>query len=130
MSEKSSEQTEMDELAFASQAMRTRIAPVGSAQLVETRIRMAAQRLRWKFSRARDVWYADPRVSLKARELRDIETTAGVEYGRAELRSVDALIARAETLAATETDEGVYSAFASAFRAFVGALDRTGTRGD
>lgn len=130
MSENQSEQSEMNELAFASEAMRSKIAPVGCAQYVETRIRKAARDLKWKFSRARDVWYADPRVSLKARELRDIETVAGVQYGREELRSVDHLIARADSLAALEADESVYSAFAAAFRAFVGSLDRSRTRDD
>ncbi len=120
----------MTELAFASTAMRERIAPVGSAQYVETRIRNAATALRWRYTRARDIWYADPRVSLKPRELRDIETVAGIEYGRQELRSVEALIARADTLSAAEADEGVYSAFAAAFRAFMGALAGPRIRGE
>ena len=117
----------MSEIAWASDQLRARVAPRGS---VKERIRAAARILEWKFSRTKAVWYADERVALKAKELRRIEEVTGIAYGRKELRSVEALIARAETLAAAEADESVYSAFAAAFRAFVGALDRTGTRRD
>lgn len=119
----------MSELAWAQQRLQCDVAPIGSAQNVETRIRNAALRLGWKFSRARTLWYGDDRASIKPKELRRIEEVTGIAYGREELRSVNTLIVRAETLAAFEADEGVYSAFAAAFRAFVGALDRTGTRG-
>jgi hypothetical protein len=129
MSERASENSEMTtELAFASEAMRSKIAPVGSAQYVETRIRKAARLLNWRFSRARDVWYADPRVSLKARELRDIETVAGVQYGRAELRTNDQLIAQADALL-EGVHEDFHRPFVAAFRAFFGALDRSGAGG-
>lgn len=114
----------MTELAFASEAMRTRIAPVGSAQYVETRIRLSANVLKWSFSRARDVWYADPRVSLKPRELRDIETVAGVVYGRAEVRTTEQLIANADALL-MGNDPDFVGAFVAAFRTFTGALDRS-----
>jgi hypothetical protein len=127
MSNKSSEKSEMSELTWASLQMHERIAPRGS---VKQRIRDAARVLGWKHSRARTIWYADERASIKPRELRRIEEVAGIEYGRQELRSVEALIARADALASNEVDEGVYSAFAAAFRAFIGALDRTGTRGE
>lgn len=128
MSESSSEKPEMSELAFASETMQQRIAPVGSAQYVETRIRIAALALKWRFSRARDVWYADPRVSLKPRELRDIETVAGITYGRQELRSVEQLIANADALT-MGSDPDFAGAFAVALRAFVGALDRSRAAG-
>jgi hypothetical protein len=127
MSEKKSSENEMHELAWASAQLRQRIATRGS---VKERIRYAARLLQWKFSRTKAVWYADERVALKARELRQIEELTGVTYGRQELRSVEALIARADTLAATQADESVYSAFAAAFRTFMGALDRSGTGGD
>lgn len=67
-------------------------------------------------------------ASVKPVELRRITEITGVEYGREELRSVEQLIARADSIASLQEDESVYSAFAAAFRAFVGALDRTGTR--
>ena len=119
----------MSELTWAAERLQADIAPIGSAQYVETRIRLAATALKWSYSRARTIWYADERASIKPREMRRITEVTGVEYGRAELRSVDALIARADTLAASEADEGVYSAFVAAFRAFIGALDRPGTGG-
>jgi hypothetical protein len=127
MSELKSSENEMSELAWASYQLRERVAPRGS---IKERIRSAARSLGWKYSRTKAVWYADERIALKAKEMRRIEELTGVTYGRQELRSVEALIARADTLAASEADEGVYSAFAAAFRAFIGALDRTGTRGD
>jgi hypothetical protein len=127
MSNKASEKPDMSELAWASEQLRERVAPRGS---VKERIRNAALTLGWRHSRARTIWYADERASIKPKELRRIEEVTGIAYGRKELRSVEALIARADTLAATQADESVYSAFAAAFRAFIGALDRSGTRGE
>lgn len=125
MSERVSEKSEMSELAFASKAMQERIAPVGSAQFVSTRIRNAAVALRWRYSRARDVWYGDSRVSLKPRELRKVEEVAGVRYGQQELNEVDALIARADALT-MGGDPDFYGPFVAAIRALAGALDRAG----
>lgn len=126
MSETSSEKSEMSELAFASEMLRERIAPVGSAQFVEQRIRAAARALRWKHSRAKGVWYADPRVSLKSRELRKVEEVAGVRYGRKEIEGVDLLIERADALL-MGTDPDFHSAFIAAIRALAGAAHRTRT---
>ncbi len=130
MSETREKKSEMSDLTWAQERLQLNIAPKGAAQFVETRIGIAARALGWKHSRAKSVWYADERTSIKPSELRRIEEVTGIAYGRRELRSVEALIARADTLAATEADEGVYSAFAAAFRAFIGALDRSGTRGE
>jgi hypothetical protein len=127
MSEKKSSENEMDELAWASVQLRERVAPRGS---VKERIRSAARLLQWKFSRTKAVWYADERVALKARELRRIEELTGVTYGKQELAEVNRLIARAEAEAALSGDPDFRGAFAAAFRAFFGALDRTGTRGE
>jgi hypothetical protein len=124
MSNKSSEKSEMSELTWASERLQNDVAPRGS---VKERIRDAAISLGWKHSRARTIWYADERASIKPREMRRIEEVTGIEYGREELRSVDALIARADTLAASQADESVYSAFAAALRAFAGAFHRAGT---
>lgn len=126
MSENPPEKSEMSELSFASEMMRERIAPAGTAQFVETRIRAAARALHWKFSRAKDVWYTDPRVSLKPRELRKIEEVAGVQYGRAEVREIDLLIGRADALLLGQ-DPDFHSPFVAALRALLGAVDRTGT---
>jgi hypothetical protein len=126
LSEFSSEKSEMSELAFASDALRKRIAPPGRASSVGERIRAAALDLRWTFSRTRDVLYADPRVSLKPRELRDIEGVAGVRYGREELRTVDQLIANADALLVGH-EADFYRPFVAAFRAMAGAFDRART---
>lgn len=125
MSNKSSEKSEVSELLWASEQMRERIAPRGS---VKERIRNAALALGWKFSRARTVWYADERASLKPRELRRVEEIAGVEYGREEFRSVDRLIANADALL-MGSDPDFLGAFVAAFRTFAGALDRARTGG-
>jgi hypothetical protein len=128
MSEKPSEKSEMSELAFASQMMRDRIAPPGSAASKGERVRAAARALSWKFSRARDVWYADERVSIRPSELRKIEELAGVSYGQKELRELGELIARADALLEGQ-DADFYRPWVDAFRAFVGALHRPGTGG-
>jgi hypothetical protein len=127
MSEKSSEDR-MSEIAWASGLLQSRVAPIGSAQNVETRIRNAARRLGWKFSRARDVWYGDQRVSIKPQELRKIEEVTGVRYGREEVRDIDALIAQADALL-MGTDPDFVGAFVAALRSLVGAQDRSGTPG-
>jgi hypothetical protein len=113
----------MSELAWAAERLQVDIAPVGSAQYVETRIRLAATALKWSFSRARTVWYADERASIKPKELRRIEEVTGIEYGRQELRSVEQLIANADALT-MGTDPDFASAFATALRAFAGAFHR------
>ena len=128
MSEKSSEDR-MSEIAWASGLLQSRVAPIGSAQNVETRIRNAARRLGWKFSRARDVWYGDQRVSIKPLELRKIEEVTGVRYGREEVRDIDALVAQADALL-MGTDPDFVGAFVAALRSLVGADHRAGTRGD
>lgn len=121
----SSEKSEMSELVFASQMMREVISPPGSAASKSERIRNAALALRWKFSRARDVWYADERVSLKPSELRRIEEVSGIKYGQDELQEVNSLIDRA-TRIVERGDPRIDSALIAALRALVGALDRSG----
>jgi hypothetical protein len=126
MSNKSSEKSEMSELAWASERLQKDIAPNGS---VKERVRDAALALGWKYSRARTVWYADERASLKPKELRRIEEITGAEYGRNERAEVDRLISRADALL-MGNDPDFHGPFVAAVRAFFGALDRTGTRGD
>ncbi len=120
----------MTELAFSSDALRTRISPPGRAPSVAERIRAAALDLRWTFSRTKDCWYEDPRVSLKPKELRDVEERTGVRYGREELRTVEDLIANADALLVGH-EADFYRPFVAAFRAMAGAFDRARTqRGD
>lgn len=125
MSEKPSEKSEMSELVWASQMMRDVIAPAGSAGSKGERLRDAARVLRWKFSRAKSVWYADERVSLKPSELRKIEEITGVQFGRQEAREIDMLIERADALLARPKAHS-HGAVVAALRALVGALDRPG----
>lgn len=124
MSEIALEKSEMSSVAFASQALQRHIAPRVNGRNVKDRIRRASACLGWSFSRTRDVWYGDPRVSISVDEMRDIEEAAGVKYGRAEVRSLEELIAKADALLdGPEAD--FHRPFVDAFRAFIRALDRT-----
>ena len=115
--EKSSENSEMyeSELAFSSRVMRDYIAPAGSADSKGERLLNAANRLRWKYSRAKSVWYADDRVSLKPREMRKIEEVSGVKYGRQEVDELDQIISRADALL-EGNDPDFYRPFRDALR--------------
>ena len=87
------------ELAFAQRAMREKIAPSGGGISKGERLQKAARRLKWNASRARDVWYADERVSLKAAELRQIEEISGLKFHeQQELSDIDDILARADAL--------------------------------
>jgi hypothetical protein len=108
--------------------LRERIAPPGSAPSKGERIREAARILGWKFSRVFAVWYGDERVSLKPRELRQIEELTGIRYGKQEIADTDALIERA-TAFLERPSASVHRSFFAALRTFVGSLDRTGTGG-
>lgn len=122
MSKKTPEKSQMQsELVFASGVMRERIAPPGCAPSVAARIAAASRALKWKYSRAFSVWYADERVSLKPRELRQIEELTGVTYGKQEVNEIDHLVSRASALLESQ-DADFHSAFAAAVRAFAGAL--------
>jgi hypothetical protein len=123
LSEIPEEKSEMSELAFASEMMREKIAPPSLSSSISARILAAARALRWKYSRAKDVWYADERVSIKPRELRKIEELSGVQYGKAEADSVALLISRADALLESQ-DPDFHGPFVAALRALVGALDR------
>jgi hypothetical protein len=116
-------ESKMSAVEFTQYAMRERIAPpaIGS---VKARIRHASRRLGWTHSRTKDAWYAHPRIAISADEIKTIEHATGLEYGRAEIRTNDDLIARAETLmAGNEAD--FYGAFLAALRAVARLADRT-----
>lgn len=117
MSEKRTEKSMSSVTDFASTNIKYRIAPAGSAENIKARIRLASRKLGWSFSRTRDVWYADPRVSIKPHELRQIELKSGVEYGRAELRTVEDLISKADQLLDSQ-DADFYGEFRTALRTF------------
>lgn len=119
----------MSEVAWSSQMMREVIAPPGIAPSVSGRIRAVARALKWKYSRVFSVWYADERVSLKPRELRQIEEITGVRYGQEEIREIDQLISRADAILAGSPPH-IDGAVIVALRALVGALDRSRTSRD
>lgn len=128
MSEKSvfqSEKSEMSSVEFVSYALRERVAPP-SLGSVKARLRYASRALGWTASRTKDAWYADPRISISADELRAIEDKTGLRYGREELRSVEQLISQADAfLDGAEAD--FYRPFFAALRAVARLTDRTGT---
>lgn len=112
MLEKSEKASEMSSVEFTQFALRERVAPrsVGS---VKARIGHASRRLGWGFSRTKDCWYADPRISISADEIKKIEQATGLEYGREELRTNEELIARCEAMVG---DADFLSAFLTALR--------------
>jgi hypothetical protein len=110
---------------FASNTLKDYVAPKGSGVNVSDRIRLAARYLGWSYTRTKDVWYADPRVSISGTELRDIENVSGITYGRAEARSVEQLIAKADALL-MGADANSHSPFVAALCALISALDRPG----
>lgn len=115
----------MTELVWSSQMMREVIAPPGSADSKGERLHRAARRLGWKYSRAFAVWYADERVSLKPRELRQIEELTGVKYAQEELKQIDRLIAEADAHLMGQP-ENLRGAIIAALRSLASALDRPG----
>lgn len=104
-----SEKSEMScvetELQFSQRVMRGVIAPPGTADSKGQRLLLAQQKLRWAYSRTRDVWYGDDRVSLKPRELRRIEEVSGVKYGRKEVDELSEFITRADALLAGDVPD-------------------------
>jgi len=113
-SEKRSEFSEMQSVEFVSYALRERVAPP-SLGSVKARLRYASRALGWTDSRTKDAWYADPRISISADELRTVEDKTGLRYGREELRTVEDLISRADALLEGQ-DSDFYGAFVAAFR--------------
>ena len=117
----------MRSTAFVQHAMHDCISPpsVGS---VKARIRHCSRALQWTYSRTKDAWYADPRISISADELRAVENKSGLRYAQEELRTTDELIARATALLdGPEAD--FYRPFVDAFRAMARAFDRTRIEG-
>lgn len=129
MSEKASEKSNMSSVEFVQDCLRHHVAPPGSGVSVGDRIRMAARRLGWGYSRTRDAWYGDPRISINADELRKIEETTGLRYGREEIRSIDELITKADALLAGP-NEDFYRPFLAALRAVARLADRAGIERD
>jgi hypothetical protein len=130
MSEKLSEKSKMSSVEFAQFALRERIAPksYGSVKERLRYARVVLNRRGWSANRVRDAWYADPRISPNADEIRDLEEITGLRYGREELKELDRYIARADALLAGP-DSDFHRPFIDAFRSFYRALAGTRTEG-
>jgi hypothetical protein len=128
VSKKASEFSNMPVAEFAQHAMQSNIAPRSMGPVGKVRLPHAQRvlgRRGWTANRVRDLWYQDRRAAEPSwQEITDLEQLTGLEYARQELRSVDQLIANADALT-MGTDPDFAGAFATALRAFVGALDRT-----
>lgn len=130
MSQNPLELSEMSAVEFAQYGLKERVAPrsVGSVKARLRTTRRVMARRGWTDNRVKDVWYADPRISLTADEIRDIEEITGLRYGKQEVRELSHLISRADALLdGPEAD--FYRPFVDAFRAMARAFDRTGTEG-
>lgn len=123
MPEKTSEKREMSTVEFfCRDALRERIAPpsIGS---VKARIVAGARALGWSYTRTRDAWYADPKISIKPHELFRIEAVSGLVYAREEMRKNDEAIERANALLAGE-DARFIRTMVAALREALGLRDR------
>lgn len=118
MSEKVSEKSEMGTTAFCQRALREEIAPANYGN-VSARIRKAARVLGWSYTRTKDAWYADPRISISPTELFRIEAVSGLVYAREELRLNGNAIERANALLGGE-DTRLFRTFVAAFREALG----------
>lgn len=122
MSEKSSEKSEMSTVEFCQGALRQQIAPM-SVGNVQRRIEIASRRLGWSYTRTKDTWYADPRISISPEELFRVEAVSGLHYARQEVRTNDAAIERATALLGGE-DAHLFRSFFAAVLKVVGFQDR------
>ena len=130
MSENVSEKTEMSSVEFSQYALRERIAPksVGSVKERLRHARRILARRGWSDNRVKDAWYADPRISPNADEIRDLEEITGLRYGREELKEIDRYIAKATALL-EGPDEDFHRPFVDAMRSFYRALVSSRTEG-
>lgn len=118
-----SEKRKMSVAVFCQGALRGEIAPpsIGS---VKQRIAYAARELHWSFTRTKDVWYADPKISIKADELCRVEAVSGLIYQtKQEMRKNDDAIERATALLGGE-DADLVSTIVAAVRSALGLRNR------
>lgn len=115
----------MSSVEFVQERLRADIAPrsIGSGKQRLDHARRVLGRRGWTANRTKDCWFADPRISITADEMRDIEEITGVRYGRAEREQIDELITRADALLHGQ-DPDFYSSFVDAVRAMARALHR------
>ncbi|RVH05051.1 hypothetical protein CN217_26480 [Sinorhizobium meliloti] len=123
MSEKASEKSEMSTVEFCQRALREEIAPPSVGAKLE-RIRHASRALGWSYSRTKDAWYADPRISIKPEELFRVEAVSGLLYqARQEMRKNDDAIERATALLGGE-DTHLVRSIVAAVRSALGIRNR------
>lgn len=122
-----SEKSKMSCVEFVQSALREEVAPPSFGS-TKARIRHASRKLGWSANRTKDAWYADPRISLSADEIREIEQKTGLRYGREELRTNQDLIDTATALL-EGADPDFHRPFLAAMRAFMGALAGSRTEG-
>ncbi|QND32790.1 hypothetical protein HB772_11355 [Sinorhizobium meliloti] len=123
MSEKASEKSEMSTVEFCQRALREEIAPPSVGAKLE-RIRHASRVLGWSYSRTKDAWYADPRISIKPEELFRVEAVSGLLYhARQEMRKNDDAIERATALLGGE-DTHLVRSIVAAVRSALGIRHR------
>ena len=127
MSEKASEKSERSTVDFCSIALRDEIAPRNIGN-VQARIRQAARDLGWSYTRTKDVWYADSRISIKPEELFRVEAVSGLSYARQEMRKNDEAIERATALLGGEDTHLIRSVVTAVFAA-LGLSHRAGNQG-
>lgn len=126
---------------FVSYAFKDRIAPksLGSVKVRQGYAinkmmqrnevnRRQGRQYRWTKNRVIDCFKGDPRISINAEELRDIEEITGLRYAAQEARELDDIIAAADTLL-VGTDADFYRPFVDALRAMAGVFDRSRSQG-
>lgn len=113
----------MSTVEFCQRALREEIAPPSIGAKLE-RIRHAARALGWSYTRTKDAWYADPRISIKPHELFRVEAVSGLTYdARQEMRTNDRAIERATALLGGE-DPRLIRSLVTAVREAFGLRDR------
>ncbi len=128
MPKSASENSEMSSVEFVQSALRERVAPPSFGS-TKARIRHASRSLGWSANRTKDAWYADPRISISADELRQIERNTGLRYAQEELRTNEDLINKASALLVGH-EADFYSAFFTALRSLARPDNRPGTSGE
>lgn len=123
MSEKASEKSEMSTVEFCQRALKEEIAPPSYGSM-QAHIREAARKLGWSYTRTKDAWYADPRISIKPEELFRVEAVSGLIYdAREEMRKNDRATERASALLGGE-DTRLVRTLVAAVREALGLRNR------
>ena len=99
MTEYPSERSEMSAITEASGLVQTLAEPRPVSDSVKAAIGRAARRLGWAYSRTKDIWYRDARITIKADEIDQLRAAAA----RHELDiAVAHVVALRQSLAATD----------------------------